>query len=391
MDNTMGQKRASFISKGPDYQSERRNTATTLLSLAIVKQKSSTETYQPSQWEIVMRKFSYDLKMGLSCCALPNVDRITCEHRPLKKFPTGSTYEGTWDAIGLCGYGIYTFPNGVIYEGQFDENTFHGDGEMRYPDGTILKGKWIYGELVEDTRTVIFSDGVRYSDNNWTYCYPKDRRYSSELTDEGMQPAGKSRITKNKEPKKIPDGTFDVGDGIFDPISGNVVDYNDQTRVIRSPDSQLCSWIKENCRTSPDHPVGPVLGLYKQWVEPTLHLEVPPTPTCLAEELLDDTYDEQSMLSYRSSAWIAPKYCAPNVPCAKKSKVDQDMPVASQYPVEVTIPMLDQGDTLPQLVPPQPSNRQYSKSSLMSRQSQMSRLRLQLEMMRNSTVDSIEE
>ncbi|RVE39277.1 hypothetical protein evm_015623, partial [Chilo suppressalis] len=92
----------------------------------------------------------------------------------MKLFPTGSKYEGTWDVLGMSGYGTYVFPNDVIYEGEFNDGMFHGSGELRYPCGAILRGKWRQGLLIE--RTLIFADGLEYSETDWKYCKMPDRR-----------------------------------------------------------------------------------------------------------------------------------------------------------------------------------------------------------------------
>jgi len=66
---------------------------------------------------------------------------------------------------------------GAIYEGNFDDGLFHGDGSMYYPSGSRIEGVWEKGKCVQ--QNYIFSDGLRFQQNNWQYCKEPDRRYYS--------------------------------------------------------------------------------------------------------------------------------------------------------------------------------------------------------------------
>ena len=70
----------------------------------------------------------------------------------------------------------------------------------------------------------IFGDGLKLdkSINDWEYCTLKDRRFwPSEYEEDGVlgAPANVARRVR------IPKGTYDVGNGYFDPISKNVYAY----------------------------------------------------------------------------------------------------------------------------------------------------------------------
>lgn len=69
---------------------------------------------------------------------------------------------------------VVIFCSGVIYEGEFEDGMFEGTGELRYPSGAILRGKWNKGHMIE--RTLIFADGLEYSEVDWKYCRMPDRR-----------------------------------------------------------------------------------------------------------------------------------------------------------------------------------------------------------------------
>lgn len=62
----------------------------------------------------------------------------------------------------------------MIYKGEFEDGMFQGNGELQYPSGAILKGKWHHGKMLE--RTLIFADGLEYSEEDWKYCRMPDRR-----------------------------------------------------------------------------------------------------------------------------------------------------------------------------------------------------------------------
>ncbi|KAL0879989.1 hypothetical protein ABMA27_002498 [Loxostege sticticalis] len=224
-----------------------------------------------SQWEELMRKFSEAHKEE---CKSVSVD-IPRVPRSVKQFPTGSQYEGTWDVLGMSGFGTYVFPNGVTYEGEFSDGMFHGSGEMRYPCGAILRGKWRKGILTE--RTLEFADGLEYSDTDWKYCRMPDRRFTIEY-ENGLQPAGQSFLTADQPTREIPPGYYDTGDGFYDPKTKVVYKATDLSAIIRSPSVREQKWIVDNCRTAPEKELGPRPDLYENWVEPQVDPEPPPEP-----------------------------------------------------------------------------------------------------------------
>ncbi|CAH2982444.1 unnamed protein product [Chilo suppressalis] len=225
-----------------------------------------------SQWEALMRKFSQAHKEE---CKTASVD-IPRVQRSMKLFPTGSKYEGTWDVLGMSGYGTYVFPNDVIYEGEFNDGMFHGSGELRYPCGAILQGKWQRGLLIE--RTLIFADGLEYSETDWKYCKMPDRRFTIEYK-KGIQPAGQSFLTADQPTREIPLGFYDTVDGFYDPKTKVVYKPNDLTAILRSPSEREQKWIMENCRKAPEKPLGPRPDLYEVWLPPKVEPEQQPDHT----------------------------------------------------------------------------------------------------------------
>ncbi|XP_034829428.2 MORN repeat-containing protein 5-like [Maniola hyperantus] len=242
------------------------------MSLNKSRDNSAAETKRASQWEDLMRKFSEAHKEECKNVSL-DIPRV---QRSMKKFPTGSQYEGSWDLLGMSGYGVYTFPNDVIYEGEFDDGMFHGQGKLKYPSGVVIRGTWNKGKLME--RTLVFADGLEYDETDWKYCRTPDRRFTIEY-EKGLQPAGKSFLTAEQPTRPIPPGYYDTGDGFYDPKTKAVYKVDDLSAIVRSPSVLEQKWIIENCRTCPDKPLGPRMDLYEEWVEPLVTL---PKPLILA-------------------------------------------------------------------------------------------------------------
>ncbi|XP_053604807.1 MORN repeat-containing protein 5-like isoform X2 [Plodia interpunctella] len=245
----------------------------------LIQKSSSTEeggrNRRCSQYEALMRKFSEAHKEE---CKSISVD-IPKVQRGVKKFPTGSQYVGNWDVLGMSGKGTYTFPNGVIYEGEFNDGMFDGEGELQYPGGEVLKTKFSNGVMME--RSLIFADGLYYTDGDFEYCKMPDRRYTIEY-DEGLNPADESYQTAEQPPKEIPPGYYDCGDGFFNAETKMVYRYDDITAILRSPYERERKWMVDNCRMNPCKEMGPRPDLYEDWVEPEEELEKMPLPACMS-------------------------------------------------------------------------------------------------------------
>jgi hypothetical protein len=65
---------------------------------------------------------------------------------------------------------------------------------------------------------------LKFEENNWDYCEGYDRRFYTEICN-GLKPAGRSQLTNNP-PNKIPENTYDCGDGYYDPGTRIVTGYS---------------------------------------------------------------------------------------------------------------------------------------------------------------------
>lgn len=165
---------------------------------------------------------------------------------------SSTNYEGGTKNEWSEGKGKFSFPNGVQYVGDFHNGEFHGDGALVYPNGGKYVAKWNRGYAVEGH--YVFNDELLYEDKNWQYISAKDRRFFTEVK-QGLQPAGKTLLT-NEETQQIPEGTYDTGNGYYDPKSEEIKSYDGKETVgwpreFRMEDGTMFSekeWIKDHCR-----------------------------------------------------------------------------------------------------------------------------------------------
>ena len=159
---------------------------------------------------------------------------------------SNSSYEGPIVNGWYEGVGRFTFADGVVYEGEFKKGEFHGKGTLVYPKGGKYKATWERGKILEGEYE--FYDGLMYDFDSWNYCTLQDRRFYTEKK-KGLQP---SHLIVNHEngPEVIPHGTYDVGDGYYEPSSNTVFAYQ-TAEIKREPDQEEIDWIMTNCRYNP--------------------------------------------------------------------------------------------------------------------------------------------
>lgn len=171
---------------------------------------------------------------------------------------SGTKYEGPEKNEWFEGEGKFKFPSGVVYEGQFRKGEFHGEGALVYPNGGRYQAKWERGYAIEGR--YVFNDGLLYEDRNWQYVSQGDRRFYTEVLS-GLQPAGKTLLTNEEVPPSIPKGTYDTGNGYFDPATEQIVSY-DGKEVLGYPGDVEERWIKEHCRKGFEEPRDEALDAY---------------------------------------------------------------------------------------------------------------------------------
>ncbi|RKO86588.1 hypothetical protein BDK51DRAFT_35997 [Blyttiomyces helicus] len=137
------------------------------------------------------------------------------------------------------GKGKYTFPDGHVYIGDFKDGQFHGEGTIHFTSGGKYEARWAAGLAVAGTYT--FKDGLKYEMDGWDYCTESDRRFYSERVN-GFRPGEPQLSNDPAGPPTIPVGTYDVGDGFYDPKDGVVHAYEGGDSV-RVPEEQEKEWI----------------------------------------------------------------------------------------------------------------------------------------------------
>ncbi len=117
---------------------------------------------------------------------------------------------------------------------------------MTYPGKGKFTGVWNKGRLVDGTYE--FSDGLQFEDpNKWDFCTYKDRRFFHERQHGVENP----EIEKYADGlfRDIPEGTYDTGDGYYEPEKGSINNYDHQ--FLREPNEDEEKWIKLKCRYNP--------------------------------------------------------------------------------------------------------------------------------------------
>ena len=91
-----------------------------------------------------------------------------------------------------------------------------------------------------------FYDELEYQKDNWEYCTLNDRQFYTEIK-KGLRPDGLTLVTNDINGiKQIPEGTYDVGDGYYDPVKKAIYDYNDNIlRELEEEPEETEAWIKD--------------------------------------------------------------------------------------------------------------------------------------------------
>ena len=162
---------------------------------------------------------------------------------------SGSAYEGPRENEWFQGKGKFSFPNGTTYEGEMNKGEFHGEGTLIYPNGGRFVAKWERGKMIEGK--YFFYDALEYKKENWDYCTLTNRQFYTEII-KGVRPDGLTLLTNDiNGVKDIPEGTYDVGDGYYDPVKRAIFDYDGTVKRELEEEKEAEDWIKERCRYKP--------------------------------------------------------------------------------------------------------------------------------------------
>ena len=98
-----------------------------------------------------------------------------------------------------------------------------------------------------------FYDELEYYRDAWNYCTITDRQFYTEIK-KGLRPDGLTLITNDiNGVKDIPEGTYDVGDGYYDPVKRAIFDYNGNIlRELEEEPEETEKWIKDKWRYNPN-------------------------------------------------------------------------------------------------------------------------------------------
>ncbi len=121
-----------------------------------------------------------------------------------------------------------------------------------------FKGVWDMGKL--KSGNYYFFDHLKFEEKEWDYCQGEDRRFNYERN-HGIKPAGQTQLKNDPLGEKpIPPGTYDTGDGFYDPIRSLVFSYDSKT-ILRTPDATEVDWITRTCRYNPRDAPEPITGV----------------------------------------------------------------------------------------------------------------------------------
>lgn len=113
--------------------------------------------------------------------------------------------------------------------------------------------KWERGKLISGD--YFFYDNLPYEEEGWNYSTQRDRSFYTEVL-KGIRPDGKTLIVNNIEgPRLIPAGTYDIGDGFFDPVRRMICNYDGSFKRNMEPGEE--EWIVSKCRYNPNQDADP--------------------------------------------------------------------------------------------------------------------------------------
>ena len=122
----------------------------------------------------------------------------------------------------------------------------------KWDRGKLIEGKYFFFDNLEyiDSNKVPESKERRKEFEGWEYCTDKDRQFYTEISKGTLRPDGLTLLSNDiKGLRSIPEGTYDIGDGYFDPVKRVICEYDSNfKRDLNEGEEQ---WIIEKCRYNP--------------------------------------------------------------------------------------------------------------------------------------------
>ena len=145
--------------------------------------------------------------------------------------------------------------SGCCAAGEFSKGQFHGKGVLTFPNGGRFVGTWENGRAVDGQYE--FVDSLSFEDDDeeneaagseaWSYCTPADRRFWSEQQ-RGSVFVVEPQLSNDDPAPPVPKGCFDVGEGYYDPSTGNVYSFGAGEYLRKVTAEEEAEWAKTKCR-----------------------------------------------------------------------------------------------------------------------------------------------
>ena len=94
----------------------------------------------------------------------------------------------------------------------------------------------------------IFNDNLTFEKDKWKHCAGDDRRFYQQYL-HGIKPSGATQQTREDKPYTIPTGTYDTGDGYYEPVKSII--YTFDGKILRTPEEDEVKFIMAKCRYVP--------------------------------------------------------------------------------------------------------------------------------------------
>lgn len=149
-------------------------------------------------------------------------------------------------------YRLFRFTNWCVFQGRY---------VAKWDRGKLIEGNYFFYdnlEYIDSEKAMEEAANCKTHHNSkkendtvgWDYCTARNRQFYTEISRGTLRPEGKTLLSNDiKGTKTIPEGTYDVGDGYYDPIKRCICEYDANFK--RDLDEGEEKWIIEKCRYEP--------------------------------------------------------------------------------------------------------------------------------------------